>query len=98
MTGQEIIKKLNDESLEISKYDFADDSDDLAEEVFGKSTLVVEEGGWEGQGEYVERVRHFIDHNVYIRLIGFYTSYHGTDYDDDYEEVKPAQKTITVYE
>lgn len=95
MNGKEIIEKLHE--LDINGWEFADEIDD--HEVFGKSELVEEEGGYEGAGEYVSRVRHFIDHNVYIRIEGFYSSYNGTDWDGhEYEEVKPAQKTITVYE
>ena len=29
---------------------------------------------------------------------GYYSSYNGTDWNNDFEEVKPVQKTITVYE
>lgn len=58
------------------------------------------EGG-EGKGEYWCRVFYFKDHDVYIKVIGFYTSYSGTDFNDGWDcckEVKPQQKTITVYE
>lgn len=98
MNGQEIIDKLNE--LEISGWDFADDFEtEENEAIFGNSTVVDEEGGYEGGGEYVHRVRHFTDHNVFIKLEGFYSSYNGTDWDGyDYEEVKPVERTVTFYE
>ncbi len=94
MNGQEIIEKLNEVS---NKSDFW--WKDLDEEVFGKADIIDEEGGYGGGGEYAHRVRFFEDHNVYIKLEGFYSSYNGTDYDDnDYEEVKPVERTVTFYE
>ncbi len=94
MTGQEIIEKLNEVS---SRSDFW--WEDLDEEVFGKCDIIDEEGGHEGGGEYAHRVRFFEDHNVYIKLEGYYSSYNGTDfYDYDYEEVKPVERMVTFYE
>ena len=43
-------------------------------------------GGNEGDGE-----------KIYFRLTGFYSSYHGTDWDEDFVRVVPAEKVITVY-
>lgn len=57
--------------------------------------------GGEGQGETWYSVKHFKDHDVYIRVDGFYSSYNGTDFNGgwgDCSEVRPQQKTITVYE
>ncbi len=96
MNAQEIINKLDDNELDISRYDFAEGA--LDEDIFGKTEVVHEEGGREGGGEYVERVVHFVDHNVYIKLEGYYSSYNGTEYDDsDYEEVRPKQVEVTIY-
>lgn len=59
----------------------------------------VKQVGGEGQGETWYSVKYFPKHDVYIKTEGFYSSYNGTDFDDGYgEEVKPTQKTITVYE
>lgn len=59
----------------------------------------VEQYGGEGKGESWYSVKHFIDHDIYIRTDGFYTSYNGTDFYDGYgRQVFPKQKTITVYE
>ena len=44
-------------------------------------------------------VRHFVDHNVYIQLEAFYSSYEGVELDEvEFEQVKPREKVITVYD
>lgn len=46
-----------------------------------------------------EFVNHFITHDVYISLSGYYSSYDGYDFDGfEYIEVKPKEKIIIVYE
>lgn len=34
----------------------------------------------------------------YFHKTGYYSSYNGTEWDGDFREVKPVQKTITVFE
>lgn len=64
----------------------------------GEVEEVAQYGG-EGQGETWYSVKYFKDHDVYIKTNGYYQSYNGTEFDDGYgEEVRPQQKTITVYE
>lgn len=59
----------------------------------------VEQHGGEDQGSYWYSVKHFIDHDVYIKITGYYSSYNGTDFYDGYGcEVRPTEKTITVFE
>lgn len=59
----------------------------------------VDQYGGEGEGERWWSTKHFVDHDVYIKTRGYYSSYNGTDFDYGYgEEVKPVQKTITVFE
>lgn len=67
-------------------------------EEFGEAPIVAEEGDYEGGGEYSMVVRHFKDLDVYVMQTGFYSSYNGTDWNDDFTIVKPVEKTITVYE
>ena len=96
MTAQEIISKLkskDDSYFFEGLYDNEGSSDE-----FGEVRGVSAKGGYEGGGEDAERVVHFVDHNIYIMETGFYSSYNGTDWEGDFTEVKPAQKTITVYE
>lgn len=71
---------------------------DTLNELLGESELVHEEGNTEGGGEYSELVRYFKEHDVYLKQTGTYYSYNGTDWNDDYHEVKPVEKIITVYE
>lgn len=60
----------------------------------------VDSYGGEGQGDTWYSVKHFVDHDVYIKVDGYYTSYEGTSFYGGWtccSEVKPVQKTITVY-
>ena len=62
------------------------------------SWVEVAQKGGEGEGESWYTVKHFVDHDIFIKLNGFYTSYDGTDFDGyDYKEVLPHQEVITVY-
>jgi len=59
----------------------------------------VDSYGGESQGERWWVTRYFVDHDVYIKTRGFYSSYNGVDFDYGIcEIVKPVQKTITVFE
>lgn len=59
----------------------------------------VEQYGGEDMGSEYYVVQYFKDHDVYIRTDGYYSSYNGTDWEDGYGcEVRPKEKTITVYE
>jgi hypothetical protein len=60
----------------------------------------VDSYGGEGQGETWYSVKYFRDYDVYIKVDGYYTSYNGVEFDrgwDSCKEVRPKQKTITVY-
>lgn len=54
--------------------------------------------GGEDEGSSYRRVFHFVDHDVYVAVTGYYTSYDGTEYDDDFTEVRPVVKEVTVFE
>jgi hypothetical protein len=59
----------------------------------------VEQHGGEGEGSNWYSVKYFKDHNVYIKTTGCYSSYEGIEFYDGYgEEVKPVERTITVFE
>lgn len=64
---------------------------------FGQVDTISSWGG-EGEGSSIGVVYHFKDHNLYMRIDGNYQSHYGSDWDDDPYEVRPEQKTITVYE
>jgi hypothetical protein len=59
----------------------------------------IERVGGEGEGDHWHQVWYFKYHDVYIKIVGHYQSYHGAEFYDGYgTEVKPVQKTITVFE
>lgn len=68
-------------------------------EEFGEVKEVSEasRGGEDAGSQYV-RVYHFVNDDVYVKITGYYASYDGTTFDDEFQEVTPKEKTITVYE
>jgi len=95
LTGDEILKGL--EERNIPWEDLGDDIIEWEDLPFGKVELIDEYGG-ENCGSDYWKVYHFIEHDVYIRIDGWYQSYHGTEFNNAPYEVKPQQKVITVYE
>jgi hypothetical protein len=86
------------DEVEVDQFAFTDNDKDIPD--IGKMTEIAQEGG-EGQGETWYSVKYFPDHDVYIRIDGFYSSYHGATFDNGWDEcyeVRPKEKTITVYE
>jgi hypothetical protein len=84
----------------ISASDLAyENFDDIenADEVIGKRKLVHKEGDCEGGGDHSEKVFYFEKFDCYVMVTGYYSSYNGTDW-DEWQKVKPKEKTITVYE
>lgn len=77
---------------------------ELTIEGLGKIVTVHQVGGYHSlqDGAYGmewEIVRHFVEHNVYINLGGYYSSYDGLELDDEgLTEVFPKEKIIVVYE
>jgi hypothetical protein len=63
--------------------------------------LVDSEGGGEGEGEYVHRiwaVRADGHETIsYLRVTGYYQSYAGTEYNDDWTIVEPREVVVTQY-
>ena len=98
-------KKSYDEILEVLKEkiysvsDFADEDYDKEDLGLGEIVEVHQEGG-EEQGSHWESVKHFKDHDVYIKVTGYYSSYNGTAFGGwgDCSHVTPQEKVITVYE
>jgi len=68
-------------------------------DLVGEWKEIAQHGG-EGEGENWYSVKYFPDHDVYLKVSGQYYSYDGTHFDgwDKVKEVKPQEKTITVYE
>lgn len=61
---------------------------------------VIEQYGGEGKGDTWYSVKYFPNHDVYLKVDGWYQSHNGTDFNgwEDVKEVKPQQKTVTFYE
>ena len=63
-------------------------------------TEVFQKGG-EGEGDEWYSVKYFPQHDVYIRVDGWYQSHNGTEFYEGWgccSEVRPQEKVITVYE
>ena len=57
-----------------------------------------EQFGGEGDGDRYYSVYHFQDHDIYVKLSSFYSSYDGVDYDDiSYYNVEPVEVTKIEY-
>lgn len=99
LTGEEIIKILSD-NLDSVK-DFAYQGISITASLGVGIIEEVAKYGGQGKGEIWYKVYYFKDHDVYLKVDGFYASYDGTTFGDWNEAVKvvvPREKTITVYE
>mgnify|MGYP000846679829 FL=1 len=98
MTGEEIIKILSSKNLESGGYGSSETmfayEPDYPE--LGPCPIVDKLGDREGGGEDSHIVRHFTNHDVYIKITGFYSSYNGCDWDSGFEEVKPKENQAEV--
>jgi hypothetical protein len=73
-------------------------SDDVADGIYLE--LVDSEGGHEGGGEYVHRiwaVRKGANTLSHLRVTGYYQSYAGTEYNEDWTLVVPREVVVTQY-
>jgi flavodoxin len=85
-----------------------EDYEEGATEVNGFTlTVVYEEGGGEGGGEYCERVFALIEKSeeesdnptelAHIRIVGYYISHDGTHWEEEPVVVKPREVMVTKY-
>lgn len=97
MNFEQIMDVLKDKIESIDSFAFEDY--DVEELGLGEIKEVDQVGG-EGEGDHWHSVKHFVDHDIYIYVRGSYSSYNGTDFWDEWgacSEVRPQEKTITVY-
>ncbi len=98
MNYSEILSILQEKIEGVSQFAYEDfDSNEMG---LGDYEIVEKYGG-EGKGEEWYKVFYFVEHDVYVRIDGWYSSYNGTDFEDGWnccKEVKPQQKVVTVYE
>lgn len=97
MEINKLIEELVDKSGD-NIYDLLEDLEEGRSELFGSTKLVDYCGDEEGGGEYSMKVFHFEDFNLFVKITGFYSSYNGFDWNDDWKQVFPKEKQITVYE
>jgi len=96
MTAQEIIEKAKELGISVSEFAYGD----FDTTPFGNVQLNLDRTGGEGEGSNWSSTHYFKDHDVYLKTSGYYLSYNGTEFDgwEDCVEVRPIEKTITVYE
>ena len=92
LTGFKLIKKRFEE-LNIGNEEFGEQDIPEKDKILGPWKEV--EDGEQQDDDDCTVVLYFIKHGVYIRIDGYYSSYNGSSFEDDYYEVKPEQKTIT---
>lgn len=103
MNGKEIVKAIEEKMRELSinpmgiaEGDDVSDADWEELKTFCGGYSCVRMGR---EDEYYMYTLHFPQHDVYIEFAGDYNSWSGTDWDGARPyEVRPVQKTITVYE
>lgn len=100
LSAEEILAAIK--GLDITVDQFAQEDFDQSElEAITGPFKEVDSYGGEGQGETWWRVIEFSNHNVCLKVDGFYTSYDGVSFYDEWDhvtEVKQVTKTVTVYE
>jgi hypothetical protein len=94
-TAQEILDVLAANNVDWSDFAYGE----FNSEALGLGDFnIVEKHGGEGEGENYHVVQYFKDHDVYIRIDGFYQSYDGTYFDNAPYEVRPTERVVTFYE
>lgn len=68
------------------------------EEIHLGEVREVDSWGGEGEGDHIGYVYYFKNHDIYLRIDGFYTSHDGAYWDYEPYVVSPQEKTVTVYE
>ncbi len=104
MTAEEIIEYFTTKEWEVENLAYLEDYDLAREQLIndlGKIECCIYSTGGENAGSNWSVVHYFVDHNIYLRIDGYYQSHYGCTFDDwdtAVYEVRPQEKTITVYE
>ncbi len=95
LTGEQILEKIQ---ANMSVSEFAYEDYNPTELGLGEVKVVDKYGGPD-MGSTWYKVQYFVEHDVYIRTDGWYSSYDGTYFDEGYGSVvKPVEKMVTFYE
>lgn len=101
MTYKEILKILQANIDSVDNFAHEDYEKDELSKILGEFNEIEQCGG-EGQGDEWYSVKYFEDHDVYIRVDGWYSSYNGVDFSGDWDscckEVRPIERMVTFYE
>ncbi len=95
MSSKEILKLLEENNISWDNIGYNDV--DWGSLNIGDVELVDEYGG-ENKGSEYYKIYYFKEHNVYLKIEGYYSSYSGTEFDSPPFEVKPVTKQVIVYE
>lgn len=97
MNSREILSKLNEwDDTELIYNDFGKADKARFIEEFGKYSIVASKGGAD-EGSEFWIVYYFDEHDVFIKVDGYYTSYDGVSEIEAFE-VFPKEVTITIYQ
>lgn len=105
MTGPEVLEALTEilEEHEVNTRQFAwDDLEDAVRDEIvadlGEYECMQEPLRTEGSGDFdgAQAVYHFISHDVYISVEGYYVSDDGMTF-EDFDVVEPQEVTTTIY-
>lgn len=95
MTLQDIIQEVELQGISVDDFALGNMPNPLPS--IGEWKEVFQRGG-RGMGPEWYSVKHFVDQNVLIKTVGYYSSYGGCSFDEGYgAEVKEVTKTITVF-
>ena len=97
LTFDDIVKIMEKLEIDVANFTNEDfDYDELEKEV-GTWDEVDHYGGSDCGSEWYS-VYHFTEHDVYIRVEGYYSSYEGTNFDgEDFQEVFPTEVKRVEY-
>ena len=101
-TYSEIIEVLDEHCEDIYQF-INEDYEPIIDELLGKWTEIWVSGGCDEGSDWV-RVLYFEEHDVYIKVSGYYTSYNGVEFisnswkGSDVKEVRPKEVIQVIYQ
>ncbi len=109
LTAEQIIEKLNsyEEAYEEASgerftdsfgYGYVNSDFEPIKELGEMEYKHTQDRALEGDSDVMTTVVLFKNHDVYIRMDGYYASYDGSEWDGEFHEVKPVVKEVTFYE
>lgn len=107
MTAVEIISEFEKQEVSVEEFAYGDVGENTPNED-GKSVTMIEnigkmvevdQHGGSDEGSNWYSIKFFPDHDIYLKVSGWYSSYNGTDFDgwESVKQVTPAKETVTVY-